>query len=135
MSQKLRNNLIIDFITAMIGDPNNSVNQWNPQSFEEHRRTSRMLKLLEHGVEVDENATLSELEAKIKELGISDESLNILYPSTQIYFHNQNSVAARLIGMIATHKKNHALRQFINDNIVNMEEAIKQRKNKDEGKP
>lgn len=31
-------------------------------------------------------------------------------PLTQLYFHNQNMIAARLIGMIANHSKNHALR-------------------------
>lgn len=52
--------------------------------------------------------TLQELEDLSQGLG---DDLNIMSPRTQVYFHQQNMVAAKIISIAANHNANHALMQ------------------------
>lgn len=110
MNRKQRNNLLIDIYTSVLQNPNIAEHSLNPGNFDLLKATSRRMNLLASGKETDwsklENMSLQELQALD-----GDSEVDILDFTDQVALFKKNMVAARMIGIVANHSVNHAIRQ------------------------
>lgn len=105
-----RDNRIFDIQWAVLTNKDTAIKMFNPGSFDEQKKTSRIIRVLQ---EVDTKYTYEQLsKLSIDELDtILEKSTikrNIVYPSTQIYFHKQNMTAGKMIGIFANNNTSHA---------------------------
>lgn len=103
-----RNNKIFDIQWAVLTHKDTMEKMFNPGSFNVQKKTARIINILKSSNKYTysklSNMTLSELD-KIAE---SSSNLNIVFPSTQVYFHKQNMTAGKLIGIFANNNTSHA---------------------------
>ena len=110
MDRRERNNLLISSIQAVLQNPDTLVKQLNPGNFEGPKKTARILNILSSG-EYTSFEELNKLSLEELDKISNRDALDILDYSSQIALHNQNMTAAKLIGIIANHSTNHAVRQ------------------------
>ena len=107
-SRAERNNEILDMMESAITNKENAHLQFNPQSFDEQKKTGYLAeayRLLgdKYSWEALEKMSISEL----KDLISTNKDLTLI--DTHLNFYRQNSAAATLIGIFAVSKIAHAI--------------------------
>lgn len=103
-----RNNRIFDIQWAVLTSEDTMSKMFNPGSFDVQKRAARRINILKGGG----NYSYSDLShMSLKELDSivdSGSDRDILFSSTQVYFHKQNMTAGKLIGIFANNNTSHA---------------------------
>lgn len=103
-----RNNRIFDLQWAVLTNPDTMSKMFNPGSFDVQKKTARIVRILQETT----GHTYQELSRlTVKQLdGILDDSSNknIIFSTSQVYFHKQNMTAGKLIGIFANNNTSHA---------------------------
>ena len=103
-----RNNKIFDIQWAVLTNEDTAVKMFNPGSFDVQKKSARIINILK----ANQGYTYKELSSKsleeLDEILESSSNLNIVFPSTQVYFHKQNMTAGKLIGIFANNNTSHA---------------------------
>lgn len=103
-----RNNRIFDLQWSVLTNPDTMSKMFNPGSFDVQKKTARIVRILQetegHTYQELSNLNLDQLD----EILDSSSSRNIVYPSSQVYFHKQNMTAGKLIGIFANNNTSHA---------------------------
>lgn len=103
-----RNNRIFDIQYELLRHPDTMQKMFNPGSFDVQKKAARIVTILEQNPkETYEHLSQLSLD-ELNELVGNDTSKNIIFPSSQIYYHRQNMVAAKLIGIFANNNTSHA---------------------------
>lgn len=104
-----RNNRIFDLQWAVLTSPDTMSKIFNPGSFDVQKKAARIINILKSGVT---NYSYDELSAmsldELDTLMESGSNRNIIFSSTQVYFHKQNMTAGKLIGVFANNNTSHA---------------------------
>lgn len=126
-SRKHRNNFILDFMFGVLTSPSVAPKITKPGNFDSLKSAAN-IQIIMGSVDLPtlEKITGSKDIPEIYKIlsTMSLKSLNAiakkyrkpihtLSPEAQIYFHNQNAVSAKLIGIAANHNANHALMQHL----------------------
>lgn len=114
-SRDQRNNRMLDMMYSVLTNSDTSDKIFNPGGFDTQKKTARLISLAKNNpgqLQYSELAklTLDQLD-KLVEKYVESSQLSILDPTTQAYFHKQNTVAKKLIGAIANHNTSHAVMQ------------------------
>ena len=103
-----RNNKIFDIQWAVLTNSDTMHKMFNPGSFNVQKKSARIINILK----ATNKYSYAQLSAmKLEELDKiveSSSNLNIVFPSTQVYFHKQNMTAGKLIGIFANNNTSHA---------------------------
>ena len=106
----IRNNEVFDIQYELLRHPATAIKMFNPGNFDSLKKTARMITAIENGL-VDKNVTYEQLSKmsldELDDLVNSSETQNILFSTSQVYFHKQNMTAGKLIGMIANANSSH----------------------------
>ena len=105
-SQKTQNdNYLIDTAFGFLTNPLTEQEQFTPGGFEDVKRYAYLIAAYQNS-----NKSWDELQSmntdSLKKLAKTNE--NLIYPQTQIAYHKQNMVAAKLIGVFAVANVSHA---------------------------
>lgn len=104
-----RNNRIFDLQWAVLTSPDTMSKIFNPGSFDVQKKAARIINILKSGAT---NYSYDELSAmsldELDTLMESSSNRNIIFSSTQVYFHKQNMTAGKLIGVFANNNTSHA---------------------------
>lgn len=102
-----RNNRIFDILYNLLTHGATMEKMFNPQSFDPQKRAARIVTLLENGYKYGDikDKSLKELTKLAEEVAPSH---NIVFSSSQVYFHRQNMTAGKLIGIFANNNTSHA---------------------------
>ena len=105
-----RDNRIFDIQWAVLTNEDTAIKMFNPGSFDEQKKTSRIIRVLQetnikYTYEQLSKLSISDLDTILEKSTIKR---NIIYPSTQIYFHKQNMTAGKMIGIFANNNISHA---------------------------
>lgn len=103
-----RNNRIFDLQWAVLTNPDTMSKMFNPGSFDVQKKTARIVRILQEtkGYTYQE---LSKLNLdQLDEILDSSTDRNIIYSTSQVYFHKQNMTAGKLIGIFANNNTSHA---------------------------
>ena len=140
-NRQARNNELIDIMYSILTHKDTASKIFNPGSFDVQKQSARRLIILKSGLNYTyadlAKMNLDQLDKIIKENGL-DSKVTIPDPTTQVYFHQQNTIAGKLIGIFANHNTSHALLQgygihyILKDNIVFSGEIISDDTNIDE---
>lgn len=103
-----RNNRIFDLQWAVLTNLDTMDKMFNPGSFDTQKKSARIINVLKsnpkYTYEELSKMSLEELD-KLSESGSKN---NIVFSSTQVYFHKQNMTAGKLIGIFANNNTSHA---------------------------
>lgn len=115
-TKQYNNNRIFDLQWAVLTNNDTLTKLFRPQSFEEQRRSSKLVNAAKALRAKGKKMELSKLESydndELDEKIIGNlTNNNILFTSTQIKYHNQNMVAGTLIGIFANNNVSHAFLQ------------------------
>lgn len=103
-----RNNRIFDLQWAVLTNPDTMSKMFNPGSFDVQKKTARIVRILQE----TKGHTYQELSKlnldQLNEILDSSSDRNIIYSSSQVYFHKQNMTAGKLIGIFANNNTSHA---------------------------
>lgn len=103
-----RNNRIFDLQWAVLTNPDTMSKMFNPGSFDVQKKTARIVRILQE----TQGHTYQELSRlnldQLDEILDSSSDRNIIYSSSQVYFHKQNMTAGKLIGIFANNNTSHA---------------------------
>lgn len=103
-----RNNKIFDLQWAVLTNADTMSKMFNPGSFDVQKKTARIVRILQETI----GYTYQELSRlTVKQLdGILNASSNknIIFSTSQVYFHKQNMTAGKLIGIFANNNTSHA---------------------------
>lgn len=103
-----RNNKIFDIQWAVLTNPDTMEKMFNPGSFNVQKKSARIISILKTTNKYS-YAQLSAMKLEeLDEIIESSSNLNIVFPSTQVYFHKQNMTAGKLIGIFANNNTSHA---------------------------
>lgn len=103
-----RNNRIFDIQWAVLTSEDTMSKMFNPGSFDVQKRAARRINILKGGRSYSYN-DLSHMNLKeLDSIVDSGSSRDILFSSTQVYFHKQNMTAGKLIGIFANNNTSHA---------------------------
>ena len=102
-----RNNRVFDIMYGLLTHPATARKMFNPGSFNVQKRAARITTLLENGYNYNDikGMSLSELNNEVGKLASQQD---IIFSSSQVYFHKQNMTAAKLIGIFANNNTSHA---------------------------
>lgn len=126
-----RNNRVLEITKAILTNPSIQDQYFNPGSFDIQKRTARIANIARAGAlntesnkpytyEELNNMSLNKLKKIESQLSVNN-SLTILDPTTQVYFHEQNMLAKKIIGIAANHNSSHAMVQHLgNVNFTNL---------------
>lgn len=134
MSRAERNNAILDMMRGVLTAPYTAKLLFQPQGYQAHKTASRLLSVLRQCTTEKLNNLLKDAGIKVKDeahpaetldtlsfeqLDALKESLdgkmNILMPSTQLYYQQQNMVGIDMVGIYATSNVGHSLFQKLPD--------------------
>ena len=125
-SVEARNNRIIDLMYSILTNKDTADKIFNPGSFDVQKKTSRIIIILKNSKQYTyedlEDLSLDELKDIVKKHGFVNTK-SILDPTTQVAFHQQNTIAGKLIGVFANHNSSHAIMQ-LQDARFNMQKEI-----------
>lgn len=130
-----RDNALIEMMWGVLTHPDSLKHMLNPGGFDNLKRTARINVILESTLKSSTNKykldnskeirlnnyndlkdlTLDELEEiynKVK------SKKNILFPEVQVYYQKQNTIAAKLIGVFASHNAFRAIAEELGMNIA-----------------
>lgn len=103
-----RNNRIFDLQWAVLTNPDTMSKMFNPGSFDVQKKTARIVRILQE----TKGHTYQELSKlnldQLDEILDSSTDRNIIYSTSQVYFHKQNMTAGKLIGIFANNNTSHA---------------------------
>lgn len=103
-----RNNRIFDLQWSVLTNLDTMDKMFNPGSFDTQKKSARIINVLKNNpsytYEELSKMSLGELD-KLSESGSKN---NIVFSSTQVYFHKQNMTAGKLIGIFANNNTSHA---------------------------
>lgn len=111
-----RNNRIFDLQWAVLTSEDTVSKMFNPGSFDIQKRTARISIILENLRNRYTYSYLSKLSLNelddIVDNEVTGSGRNIIFPTTQTYFHKQNMTAGKLIGIFANNNTSHAFLQM-----------------------
>lgn len=103
-----RNNRIFDLQWAVLTNPDTMSKMFNPGSFDVQKKTAKIVRILQE----TKDHTYQELSKlnldQLDEILDSSTDRNIIYSTSQVYFHKQNMTAGKLIGIFANNNTSHA---------------------------
>lgn len=103
-----RNNQIFDLQWAVLTNADTMDKMFNPGSFDVQKKSARIIEILKatnkYSYEDLSKMNLNQLD----EISESTSGRNIIFSTTQAYFHKQNMTAAKLIGIFANNNTSHA---------------------------
>lgn len=103
-----RNNKIFDIQWAVLTNSDTMHKMFNPGSFNVQKKSARIINILK-ATNKYSYAQLSAMKLEeLEKIVESSSNLNIVFPSTQVYFHKQNMTAGKLIGIFANNNTSHA---------------------------
>ena len=104
-----RNNRIFDIQWAVLTSEDTMSKIFNPGSFDVQKRAARRIKILKEARGDYSYNELSHMNLKeLDSIVDSGSSRDIIFSSTQVYFHQQNMTAGKLIGIFANNNTSHA---------------------------
>ena len=111
-----RNNRIFDLQWAVLTSEDTVTKMFNPGSFDIQKKTARINIILNnlgnrYTYSYLSKLSLSELD-DIVDNEVTESGRNIIFPTTQTYFHKQNMTAGKLIGIFANNNTSHAFLQM-----------------------
>ena len=108
-----RNNRMIDIINSVLTNKDTASKVFNPGSFDVQKKSARIINILkntDYTYEELKDLDLDTLNNIIEQSKINSK-VTIIDPTTQVYFHQQNTTAGKLIGVFANHNSSHSLLQ------------------------
>ena len=125
-------NGLIDLFYGILNSPVTAPQILKPGNFDEASRVGKIADILNE-VSYDDlaktlNVKVEDLVEKLRALSLKEvkellakyiKPLNPLNPTTQTYFHNQNAVGGKMIGMYANSSVHNALSQYTTLSLVN----------------
>lgn len=115
-----RNNDIFDLQWSVLTNPTTLPKMFNPGSFAMQKESAKRLEVMEmvnngelHGYTWKDVSKMNE--KALDSLLSKGKQRNILFSTTQVYFHKQNMTAGKLIGIFANNNTSHAFVNIHND--------------------
>lgn len=112
-----RNNEVMDIMWSILTNKDAAEKMFNPGSFNVQKKAARIITLLKNTDKYSysqlSNMRLKQLNKLIEESGLIAKK-SLLDPVTQVDFHQQNTIAGKLIGAFANHNSSHAVLQLQN---------------------
>lgn len=103
-----RNNRIFDLQWSVLTNLDTMDKMFNPGSFDVQKKSARIINVLKNNPKYTyEELSKMSLE-ELDKLSESGSKNNIVFSSTQVYFHKQNMTAGKLIGIFANNNTSHA---------------------------
>lgn len=103
-----RNNRIFDLQWSVLTNLDTMDKMFNPGSFDTQKKSARIINVLKSNPKYTyEELSKMSLE-ELDKLSESSSKNNIVFSSTQVYFHKQNMTAGKLIGIFANNNTSHA---------------------------
>lgn len=103
-----RNNKIFDLQWAVLTNADTMSKMFNPGSFDVQKKTARIVRILQettgHTYKELSGLTVKQLDAILN----ASSNKNIIFSTSQVYFHKQNMTAGKLIGIFANNNTSHA---------------------------
>ena len=119
-----RNNRIFDLQWSVLTNSDTMSKMFNPGSFDMHKESAKRIEILEaqNTRKLNTTYTYEDLEKMgIKQLDdilSAKKQKNIIFSTTQVYFHKQNMTSGKLIGIFANNNTSHAFVNIHNDNEI-----------------
>lgn len=103
-----RNNRIFDLQWAVLTNADTMSKMFNPGSFDVQKKTARIVRILQettgHTYQELSRLTVKQLDGILN----ASSNKNIIFSTSQVYFHKQNMTAGKLIGIFANNNTSHA---------------------------
>lgn len=103
-----RNNKIFDLQWAVLTNADTMSKMFNPGSFDVQKKTARIVRILQettgHTYKELSGLTVKQLDNILN----ASSNKNIIFSTSQVYFHKQNMTAGKLIGIFANNNTSHA---------------------------
>ena len=103
-----RNNKIFDLQWAVLTNADTMSKMFNPGSFDVQKKTARIVRILQettgHTYKELSGLTVKQLDDILN----ASSNKNIIFSTSQVYFHKQNMTAGKLIGIFANNNTSHA---------------------------
>lgn len=103
-----RNNKIFDLQWAVLTNADTMSKMFNPGSFDVQKKTARIVRILQettgHTYKELSGLTVKQLDGILN----TSSNKNIIFSTSQVYFHKQNMTAGKLIGIFANNNTSHA---------------------------
>ena len=103
-----RNNKIFDLQWAVLTNADTMSKMFNPGSFDVQKKTARIVRILQettgHTYKELSGLTVEQLDDILN----ASSNKNIIFSTSQVYFHKQNMTAGKLIGIFANNNTSHA---------------------------
>ena len=103
-----RNNKIFDLQWAVLTNADTMSKMFNPGSFDVQKKTARIVRILQettgHTYKELSGLTIEQLDDILN----ASSNKNIIFSTSQVYFHKQNMTAGKLIGIFANNNTSHA---------------------------
>jgi hypothetical protein len=103
-----RNNKIFDLQWAVLTNADTMSKMFNPGSFDVQKKTARIVRILQettgHTYKELSRLTVKQLDDILN----ASSNKNIIFSTSQVYFHKQNMTAGKLIGIFANNNTSHA---------------------------
>lgn len=103
-----RNNKIFDLQWAVLTNADTMSKMFNPGSFDVQKKTARIVRILQettgHTYKELSGLTVKQLDGILN----ASSNKNIIFSTSQVYFHKQNMTAGKLIGIFANNNTSHA---------------------------
>ena len=103
-----RDNKIFDLQWAVLTNTDTMEKMFNPGSFNVQKKAARIVSILKSSSKYSYADLSKKKLEELDEIIESSSNLNIIFPSTQVYFHKQNMTAGKLIGIFANNNTSHA---------------------------
>ena len=103
-----RSNKIFDIQWAVLTNADTMEKMFNPGSFNVQKKSARIITILKSSNKYTYKQLSEKKLEELNEIVESSSNLNIVFPSTQVYFHKQNMTAGKLIGIFANNNTSHA---------------------------
>lgn len=115
-NRAMRNNRLFDLQWSVLSNADTMEKMFNPQSFDTQKKAARIIQLLRHpettmSFEELNKLTLDQLDDMLSRVSKND----ITFIDTQIRFHNQNMVAAKMVGIFANNNVSHGFLSLLAD--------------------
>lgn len=103
-----RNNKIFDLQWAVLTNADTMSKMFNPGSFDVQKKTARIVRILQettgHTYKELSGLTVKQLDDILN----ASSNKNIIFSTSQVYFHKQNMTAGKLVGIFANNNTSHA---------------------------
>lgn len=102
-----RNNKIFDIQWAVLTNEDTTSKMFNPGNFESPRKASKIIRAAKAGAKKSYEALSNMSNDELNSLSSKDLK-NIVFSTSQVYYHKQNMTASKLVGVFANNNVSHA---------------------------